>query len=239
VLAAMTVNLHWRITIFWARVVSALIGLVALVAAIILIPGFPNILLSLVAASLWSLISSFFIYLVTDNRPSLDHWILQLSFEVSNIFVNFGAFVGVLLLIYVPILGGPKIPSSAGNNLALVSNAFTLLSGLLWTTSSICLIVHVRRANALLAARERRPQSLLVAQRPNRSSRTLNASSDTLWQKGDMTSSKGSRSAEANIPVEEKRASKRGSRLLGSRLHRSVFIEHFSDASKSDASNKA
>jgi len=217
----MILTSNWRILIFWARVVSASIALLAVVIAIILTPGFPNILLSLVAASMWSLISSFFIYIVTNNRASLEHWILQLSFEVSNIFANFTAFVAVLLLVYLPSLGGTKVSTSSGNTLTLMSSGFTLLSGLLWTTSSIYLVVHVRRESAIIADRERRlaPETQKTQKwiPPPKSGNT-----DT------DTSSKGSRSAESRKPVSERRTSR-----LGSRLHRSMFIEDFEGSNRS------
>jgi len=208
------VPLQWRIVIFWGRVVSALLALISVVVAIILTSGFPNVLLALVAASMWSLISSFFIYIVTNNRASLDHWIVQLSFEVSNIFTNFGAFVVVLLLVYLPTFGGTKLPTSAGNSLTLMSLAFTLISGLLWTSSSVYLTVHVRRENALIADRERISQNMqTLSWLPPPKSMTP----DTLSSNNRR---RESRRLEATI------ASRRSSRL-GTKVHRSMFIEDF------------
>jgi hypothetical protein len=71
------------------------IAFLAVVVAIILTPGFPNVLLSLVASvfspclrltvqSLWSLISLFFIFMVTNNR-GFEHWICTRRFNMNQL----------------------------------------------------------------------------------------------------------------------------------------------------------
>lgn len=142
---------NWRIVLFWTKVGVACIGLLSVVICICLTPGFPDILLLLVAASLWSLISSFFIFIVTNNR-SYEHWILHLSFEVSNIAVNFIAFLVVIIFIYIPSLG-PQISRPAGKSLALFSSAFTLISSLLWSFSSVALVIGARKETTRLPPR--------------------------------------------------------------------------------------
>ena len=115
----MSSGVSWRVVLFWTKIGVACackftldrdslfaftlssvlslisIALLAVVVAISLTPGFPNVLLSLLASvfspclrltdqSLWSLISLFFIFIVTNNR-GFEHWICTHRFDRNQL----------------------------------------------------------------------------------------------------------------------------------------------------------